>query len=309
MPSEETGVVDEPPRESWGKPRRLTLRGTPPRAWLRDLTHFARNRAAAAGAVVLLIVIACAFFAPYIATHDPLAIDPANTLQPPNRAHWFDTDDTGRDIFSRVVWGARISLRLGLISATISTLAGLTLGLISGFFGGALAFTILRFMDLLLAFPGILLALVIIATLGPGLNNVMIAVGIAAIPTFTRVIYGAVLSVTTNDYIDAARALGASSARTIVRHVLPNILAPAIVLFTIQVGAAIFAASSLSFIGLGAQPPTPEWGAMISRGRYMLRDAMWMSTFPGLAIALVVVSINVLGDGLRDLLDPRTRIR
>ena len=277
--------------------------------FFQNLRKFAKNRVAALGAVIVLVVLLCAVLAPYIAPYDPLEIHPADSLQAPSAEHWFGTDDTGRDIFSRVIWGARISLRVGIGTALISSSIGLTLGLIAGYFGGTLGFVILRLMDLLLAFPGILLALVIIAILGPGLTNVMLAVGISAGPTFTRVIYGAVLASKSNDYVDAARGIGARPARIMIRHILPNVMAPAIVMFTIQIGAAIFAASSLSFIGLGAQPPTPEWGAMVSRGRYMLRDAMWMSTFPGLAIAVTVVAINVVGDGLRDLLDPRTRFR
>ncbi len=276
-------------------------------AWVTGLRKFTRNRAAAAGAVVVLALVVLAVFAPFIAPYDPIKISPAQTLQPPNGSHWFGTDDLGRDVLSRVIWGARVSLRVGLGTALISTTIGLLFGLIGGYFGGGVGFVILRLMDLLLAFPGILLALVIIAMLGPGLTNVMIAVGVSAGPTFTRVIYGAVLEAKTYDYVDAARGMGASSTRVLLRHVLPNVMAPTIVMFTMQVGAAIFAASSLSFIGLGAQPPTPEWGAMVSRGRYMLRDAMWMSTFPGLAIAVSVIAVNVVGDGLRDLLDPRTR--
>jgi peptide/nickel transport system permease protein len=264
-----------------------------------------RSPIAVVAILVLTIMGGLALFAPYVAPYDPLRINTRNTLAPPSAEHWFGTDDLGRDVFSRVLWGGRISMRVGFIAATISLAGGLFLGLIAGYFGGTIGFLILRAMDLLLAFPGLLLALVIVGTLGPGLDNIMIAVGIGAIPIFTRIVYGAVLSVKGNDYVDAARALGGSDRRIIVRHVIPNILAPVIVLFTLQMGAAIFSASSLSFIGLGAQPPSPEWGAMVSRGRHVLREAMWMTTFPGLAIAMVILSINVLGDTLRDVLDPR----
>lgn len=268
-----------------------------------------RNRAAGVSAAFLLLLILCAAGAPIIAPFDPLAIDASRVLQPPSASHWFGTDDTGRDVLSRVIWGARISLRVGLISSGIATLAGLFLGLISGYYGGPVSFLILRAMDLLLAFPGVLLAIVIVAILGASLENVMIAVGISAIPTFTRIVHGSALSLTDQDFVAAARLSGSASGRIVLRHILPNILAPVIVLATLQVAGAIFGAASLSFIGLGAQPPTPEWGAMVSRGRYNLREAMWLSTFPGLAIALVVIAINILGDGLRDALDPRMQVR
>lgn len=264
-----------------------------------------RDRSALISALVLIVMAGSAIFAPLIAPYDPLRINTRNTLAPPSAQHWFGTDDLGRDVFSRVLHGGRISLRVGFIAASISIAGGLLLGLLAGFFGGRVSFVILRFMDLLLAFPGLLLALVIVGTLGPGLDNIMIAVGVGAIPIFTRVVYGSVLQVKQNDYVSAAAALGSTDARIIWRHIIPNVLAPVIVLFTLQVGAAIFSASSLSFLGLGAQPPSPEWGAMVSRGRHELRDAMWMSTFPGLAIAMVILAINILGDSLRDALDPR----
>ncbi len=268
-----------------------------------------QNRAAGISLIFLFLLFLTAASASLIAPFDPLEIDAERVLQPPSAEHWFGTDDTGRDVLSRVVWGARLSLRIGLISSGIATLAGLALGLISGFYGGIVSFVILRAMDLLLAFPGVLLAIVIVAILGPGLENVMIAVGISAIPAFTRVVHGSALSVSQLDFVEAAHLIGGSKGRIIARHILPNILAPVIVLSTLQVAGAIFGAASLSFIGLGAQPPTPEWGAMVSRGRYNLRDAMWLSTFPGLAIAVVVIAINILGDGLRDALDPRMRVR
>jgi peptide/nickel transport system permease protein len=256
-------------------------------------------------AIFLVVVAASAVFAPLLAPHDPLRINARNTLAPPSLEHWFGTDDVGRDVFSRVLWGARISLRVGFVSAAISTVIGVLLGLISGFYEGVLGFLILRAMDLLLAFPGILLALAIVSILGSSIDNVMIAVGISAVPTFTRIVHGSVLSVKQNDYVEGARAIGCQDQAIFRRYIFPNVLAPVIILFTLQIGAAIFSASSLSFIGLGAQPPSPEWGAMVSRGRYALSTAFWMSAFPGVAIALVVIAINVLGDSLRDILDPR----
>lgn len=272
----------------------------------RRVRRFVRsNIPATVSAAFLSIVALAAVFAPVVAPYDPLDVNLRAVLQPPSAQHWFGTDDLGRDIFSRVVWGGRISLRVGVLSALIATFGGVVLGLISGYVGGAVSQIILRAMDLLLAFPGLLLALVIVATLGPSLDNVMIAVGIGSIPIFTRVVHGAVLAEKGNDYLQAARGLGARDLRIVVRHVFPNVVAPIIVLFTLQVGSSIFSASSLSFIGLGAQPPSPEWGAMVSRGRHELSTAMWMSTFPGLAIALVILSINLVGDTLRDVLDPR----
>jgi len=273
------------------------------------INELVRNKAGLVSVIFLFLMIGCSILAPILTSYDPVEIDAYNTLKAPDSTHYFGTDDTGRDIYSRVLWGGRISLRVGIISAGISTIAGLILGLISGYFGGAVSFVILRFMDLLLAFPGVLLALFIVATLGPSLDNVMIAIGIAAIPSFTRVIHGCVLSAKEDDYIKAAVLIGCSHTRIIIRHVIPNIMAPVIVLCTLQVGNAIFGAASLSFIGLGAQPPIPEWGAMVSRGRYNLDLAMWISTFPGIAIALVVISINIIGDVLRDALDPFLRER
>ncbi|MCY4353725.1 MAG: ABC transporter permease [Truepera sp.] len=275
--------------------------------WRLLLPQLRRQRVGLGAAIFLLVVAASGILAPQLAPYDPLRIDARNTLAPPSGEHWFGTDDVGRDVFSRVIWGARISLRVGFVSAIISTVIGVVLGLVSGYYEGAVGFVILRAMDLLLAFPGILLALAIVSILGSSIENVMIAVGISAVPTFTRVVHGSVLSVKQNDYVEGARALGCRAVGMFRRHIFPNVLAPVIVLFTLQIGAAIFSASSLSFIGLGAQPPSPEWGAMVSRGRYVLSNAFWMSAFPGLAIALVVIAINVLGDSLRDLLDPRIR--
>ena len=276
----------------------------------RAVLRYIRSQPVASIATLFLtLIVAISLFAPYIAPYDPLEVDIRNTLQAPNSEHWFGTDDLGRDVFSRVVWGGRITLGVGVFSALIATLGGLILGLISGYAGGFVSQFILRAMDLLLAFPGLLLALVIVATLGPSLVNVMIAVGIGSVPIFTRVIHSAVVSIKNNDYLQAAKALGGNNIRIVIRHILPNVIAPIIILFTLQVGSAIFSASSLSFIGLGAQPPSPEWGAMVSRGRYTLREAMWMSTYPGLTIALVILAINLVGDALRDILDPKKTLR
>jgi peptide/nickel transport system permease protein len=223
------------------------------------------------------------------------------------RLYLLGTDHVGRDIFSRIIYGARISLRIGLISVGIAGCFGLLLGLISGYHGGWVDGLIMRVIDVMLAFPGILLALAIISLLGANLTNVMIAVGVSAIPAYTRLVRASVLSAKENLYVSAAQAIGCSTRLILCRHILPNVMAPVIILATLGVAGAILAASALSFIGLGAQPPTPEWGAILSDGRQYLRYAWWVATFPGLAIMITVLAINALGDGLRDALDPRMR--
>lgn len=261
------------------------------------------------GGCILILLIAIAILAPIIAPFDPTAPNTAVRLKPPSRTHLFGTDELGRDIFSAVIWGARISLRVGLISMGIGATIGTTLGLISGFYGRWVDTTLMRVIDVMLAFPGILLAITFVAILGPGLNNVMIAVGIANIPRFTRVVRSSVLTVKTLTYIEAAEAVGIPNARIMLRHILPNVLSPIIVLVTLGIASAILSAAGLSFLGLGAQPPTPEWGAMLSKARGFLRVAWWWATFPGLAIMITVLAMNLLGDGLRDALDPRMRNR
>jgi len=267
--------------------------------------QLARNRGAMAGLTLLAVAIGVALGAPWLAPYDPTFQDLLHPLQPPSRAHPFGTDEVGRDVLSRVIYGSRLSLSVGLISVGIGGTAGVTLGLVSGFYGGWLDDVILRIMDLLLAFPGILLALAIVAVLGPGLYNVMLAVGIAATPSFTRVTRGQTLAIRAMDYVTGARAIGCTSVRIMWRYILPNVLPSVIVLATLGLAWAILAASGLSFLGLGAQPPTPEWGAMLSFGRAYLRQAWWITTFPGLAIMVTVLGMNMLGDGLRDALDPK----
>jgi peptide/nickel transport system permease protein len=271
------------------------------------LGQLRRNRGAMLGLTLIVLEVLAAVFAPWVAPHDPIHQDLEAPMQPPSRAHPFGSDDVGRDILSRIIHGARISLSVGLIAVGIAGTLGVTLGLITGFYGGWLDDLILRGMDLLLAFPGILLALTIVAVLGPGLFNVMIAVGIADLPSFTRVTRGQTLSVREMDYVQGARAMGCSTARVLRRYVLPNVLPALIVLATLRVATAILTAAGLSFLGLGAQPPIPEWGAMLAMGRTFLRQAWWLTTFPGFAIMLTVMQINMLGDGLRDALDPKLR--
>lgn len=273
------------------------------RFWKR----FARNRGALIGTVVLTAWLVIAVAAPWIAPSDPLEIGLMGRVAP-SWEYPFGTDRLGRDILSRVIHGARISLSLGVISVVIGLLAGTSLGLVAGYYGGRLEAFIMRFVDALLAFPGILLALVVIAALGPSLTNVMIAVGISTIPQYARLTRGSVLSVKERPFVEAAKAFGAQHNRIMLKHILPSIMAPLIVLSTLQVGTAILVGSGLSFLGMGAQPPTPEWGLMTAAGRDYLDRAWWMSTFPGLAILSTVMAINLIGDGLREALDPHMKL-
>lgn len=266
-----------------------------------------QNPLAIGAMVVLVLQVLVAIFAPLVAPYDPLQQDFRAALQGPTPAHLFGTDDVGRDILSRVIYGTRISLRVGLIAVSISCVIGVLLGLAAGYYGGWVENAIMRVMDVLLAFPGLLLALAIIAVLGPGLFNVMIAVGLGNVPVYTRLTRASTLSVRERDYVLAARALGFSNARIMLRYILPNVIPPVIALATLGVAGAILTAAGLSFIGLGAQPPTPEWGAMLTQGRQYLQKAWWFTVFPGLAIMITVLAINILGDALRDALDPKLR--
>jgi peptide/nickel transport system permease protein len=291
------------PAESWNR-KRTTARG-PVRDAIRQLR---RSRNARIGGTMLSFLTIITLAAPWIAPYDPIRMSPNDILQPPGARFPLGTDQFGRDVFSRILLGAPLSLMLGVISVTIAGTVGTLLGLAVGYWGGWTERIVMRCIDVMLAFPGILLALSVVAVLGPGLNNVMIAVGIGGIPTFARIVRGSVLSARENVYVEAARALGAADLAIVARHVLPNVVAPIIVLATLGMGTAILSGAALSYLGLGAQPPAPEWGAMLSTGRDFLRGYWWISTFPGLAILLTVMAINLLGDGLRDALDPRLRI-
>ena len=260
------------------------------------------------GSLILLVIVTLAVLAPIITPYNPLVITPALRLKSPDSQHIFGTDDFGRDIFTRVLYGAQLSLQVGLISVTVASITGTVLGIIAGYYGGWIDALIMRIIDVMLAFPSILLALAIVATLGRSLPNVMIAVGIAAIPVYTRIVRASTLSAKQIDYILAARAIGCSGWEIMWRHIFPNIVAPIIVVTTNGVAGAIVAGAALSFLGLGAQSPTPEWGLMLSEGRTFLRSASWVTTFPGFAIMITVLAINLLGDGLRDVLDPRLKI-
>jgi peptide/nickel transport system permease protein len=272
------------------------------------LRRLRRSRGVIVGASILLIIVILATLAPILTPYDPEKIDPITGLRAPDAEHIFGTDNFGRDVFTRVLYGGRLSVQVGLISILIASTIGTTLGILSGYSGGWVDTIIMRLMDVLLAFPGILLALAIVAILGKSLPNVMIAVGISTIPTFTRIVRGSALSIKQMDYVEAARALGCSHIRIMTRHILPNVITPIIVVATNGIAGAIIAGSALSFLGLGAQAPTPEWGIMLSEGRVYLRSAQWVTTFPGLAIMITVLAINLLGDGLRDVLDPRLRV-
>lgn len=279
----------------------------PQSAGNRALRRFLRNTGAVAGTMILLFWLVVAIISPWIVPYDPTDII-AMARQPPSGEFWFGTDTLGRDVFSRVLVGSQISLQLGLISIALGLVPGIAIGLAAGYFGGYIDAILSRIVDAMLAFPSILLALVIIAALGPNLRNVMIAVGIGTVPLYARLVRGSVLSVKQLPYVEAARVVGNSHLRIMIRHVLANAYAPIVVLSTLQVGHAILVGSGLSFLGLGAQPPTPEWGLMSAEGRDVLRRAWWISTFPGLAILSVVIACNLVGDGLRSALDPRMRI-
>ncbi|MGI9148070.1 MAG: nickel transporter permease [Chloroflexota bacterium] len=275
--------------------------------WVAARRRFVRSRTGLAGALVLIAVTAAAIFAPQLAPYNPTRQDFRVQRQAPSPTHLMGTDEFGRDVLSRVIHGAQASLQAGAVAASIALIVGLVLGMLAAYYGGAADNVIMRVMDVLLAFPYILLAIAVVAILGPGLRNAMIAIGIVYIPYYARVVRGAVLSVRARDYVEAARALGARDGRVMVQHVLPNTLAPVIVQTTLNVGAAIIDTAGLSFLGLGTQPPTPDWGNMLSAGRSYVIDSPWIATFPGLAILVTVLAFNLMGDALRDAFDPRLR--
>jgi peptide/nickel transport system permease protein len=278
-----------------------------PSPWTAARRRFVRSRTGLIGAAVLVIVILAAIFAAQISPYDPIRQDFRVEKEPPSAVHVMGTDEFGRDVFSRVVWGARASLLAGATAASIALVVGLLLGMVAAYYGRGTDNIIMRAMDVILAFPYILLAIGVVAILGPGLLNAMIAIGIVYIPHYARVVRGAVLSVRAREYVEAARTLGAQDRRIMWQHVLPNTLAPIIVQTTLSVGVAIIDTAGLSFLGLGTQPPTPDWGNMLSAGRSYVIDAPWIATFPGLAILVTVLAFNLMGDALRDAFDPRLR--
>lgn len=266
-----------------------------------------KSPGALVGLVLIVLLIVSAAFAPLIAHSDPLAQNLTQQAQHPSLAHPFGTDKLGRDLFSRIVYGSRISIRIGFLAVGIAITFGTFLGVIAGYFGKAVDSAIMGFMDLMLAFPSIILAIGITTILGPSINHLMIAVGIVYIPQYARLARSSVLSVKELEYVEAAKALGARVPRILLRHVLPNILAPLIVQAMLGIGTAELEAAGLSYLGLGARPPTPEWGAMLNDARDYWLSAPWALVFPGIAITLMVLGFNLLGDGLRDALDPTQR--
>nr|WP_321500966.1 ABC transporter permease [uncultured Dethiosulfovibrio sp.] len=253
--------------------------------------------------LLIFFALTADFVAPYRYDQQSLM----DAFQAPSKEHFFGTDEFGRDIFSRIIYGSRISLQVGLIAVSISVIFGGFLGAVAGYYGGRIDNIIMRCMDILLAIPSILLAIAIAASLGPGLYNMMVAVGISSTPQYARIIRGSVLSLRDQEFVEAAKAVGSSDSRIILKHIIPNCLAPIIVQCTLGVASAILTAAGLSFIGLGIQPPIPEWGAMLSGGREYIRDYSYMTIFPGLAIMITILALNFLGDGLRDVLDPKLR--
>ncbi len=275
--------------------------------WRRAWRRLRRRRGAIVGLVIVLLFIVMAVFAPWIAPYDPIETSWSAIRKAPSAEHWFGTDDIGRDVLSRVIWGTRASLLAGVVSVSISLLLGIPIGLVAGFLGGFVDGLISRITDAFLACPFLILAIALAAFLGPNLTNAMIAIGISATPIFVRLTRAQVIDVKVEDYIEAARAVGNAPWRIAIRHVLPNIAAPLIVQSTLAIAAAVIAEASLSFLGLGQQPPAPSWGSMLSTAKNFVDNAPWMAIWPGSAIFLLVLSFNLLGDGLRDALDPRQR--
>jgi peptide/nickel transport system permease protein len=280
-----------------------------PRAgpWRRAAQRLLRRKAAMVGLVVVLFFVFIAVFAAWIAPHDPLATSWSAIRKAPSAAHWFGTDELGRDVLSRVIYGTQASLLAGVVSVSISLLLGVPIGLAAGFIGGRVDAVISRITDAFLACPFLILAIALAAFLGPSLSNAMIAIGVSATPIFVRLTRGQVLAVKVEDFVEAARAVGNPPWRIAMVHVLPNVTAPLIVQSTLAIASAVIAEASLSFLGLGQQPPAPSWGSMLNTAKNYMDNAPWMSIWPGVAIFLLVLSFNLLGDGLRDVLDPRAR--
>lgn len=266
-----------------------------------------KNKAAVVGGIIIALFILVAILGPSLVERDPNALNFADKLQGPSKEYWFGTDHFGRDIFSRIIHGARLTLLVGISSVAVGGLIGILIGIISGYYGERLDTISMRLMDILLAFPGMLLALAIVSALGGGIQNVILAVALFSVPAFARIVRGSTLQVKKLEYIDAVRALGASDMRIIFRHILPNILSPIIVQATMRIATAILTASGLAFLSLGAPPPTPEWGAMLNDGRTYMNNAGHMVLIPGIAIVIVVLAFNIFGDGLRDALDPKMK--
>jgi peptide/nickel transport system permease protein len=289
-------IESAPAREAAVRPLRIKSRA---------LRQFLRRPTAVMALFFILVLVTVAVFAPLLAPYDPTQTDWLAVRQPPSNEHLMGTDENGRDVLSRVIYGARASLMVGVIAVTIALLIGVPLGLISGYYGGRIDEIIMRVVDAALAFPFLILAIALAATLGPSLTNAMIAIGIASAPIFARLTRGQVLSVRSREYVESARAIGAGDVRIIARYVLPNSIAPILVQSTLAIAEAIIAESALSFLGLGVQPPMPSWGGMLNTAKNFLSQAPWMAIWPGLGIFVTVLAFSLFGDGLRDALDPR----
>lgn len=269
------------------------------------IKRFAKNKLALIGIIVLAVIILAAIFAPVLTKYDYYTQNLDEKLLTPSKAHIMGTDKFGRDIFTRILYGARVSLKIGFISMAIATVSGIVIGLICGFYGGALDNILMRIMDIMLSIPGLVLAIAIAASLGGGMKSLIIAVSVSSIPGYARIVRGQVMSVKGKEFVEASRVLGASNTSLMFKEILPNCLAPVIVQMTLGVGYAILSAASLSFIGMGIEPPMPEWGQMLSEGREFIRDYPHITMFPGISIALTILALNIVGDGLRDALDPK----
>lgn len=273
--------------------------------WKIYWQRFRRNKLALSGLSIILVFSIIAIFAPLIAKHNPIEQNLILRLQPPSQKHWLGTDDLGRDVFSRVAYGTRISLTVGFLAIAMTTLIGTIIGLVSGYFGGKIDLILMRLVDIMLCFPTFFLILMVIAFLEPNIYNVMIVIGLTSWPGLARLVRGECLSIREREFISAARLLGLSTVRILFVHILPNVFAPILVSATLGVGSAILVESALSFLGLGVQPPTPSWGNILTIGKDYIYLAWWLSLFPGLAILFTVLAYNLLGEGLRDVFDPR----
>ncbi|WP_018897735.1 ABC transporter permease [Rhizobium sp. 2MFCol3.1] len=271
----------------------------------RSVSKFLSNRGAVLGAVIVGVFALVAILAPYISPHDPFTPNYRAIRKAPSAIYWLGTDEAGRDILTRILYGARVSLSAGVVSVIVALVTGIPLGLVAGYFGGWIDMIVSRFTDALLAIPSLVLAITLAAFLGPSLTNAMIAIGIASMPIFIRLTRGQVLSVKTEDYVEGGRAIGLPHRWILWRYILPNALPPIVVQASITIATAIIAEASLSFLGIGQQPPNPSWGSMLNTAKNFMNQAPWMSIFPGAAICLTVLGFNLLGDGLRDALDPR----
>jgi peptide/nickel transport system permease protein len=271
------------------------------------LRRLAKNPIIPLGTIIILIMILVGIFAPYLSPYKPAKMFPRNRREAPSKAHWLGTDRLGRDMLSRLFWGARVSLVIGVLAVAVSLVIGLTIGMLSGYYGGLLDEVLMRLMDIIFAFPSLLLAISLITVTGPSIRNIIFVVAIIRIPRFARILRASVLSLKEKEFVEAARALSKSDLGIMVQHILPNCIAPLTVQTSLSIATAIITESALSYLGLGVRPPTPSWGQMIADGRSELFTAPWIVIFPGLAIMLTVLGYNLLGDGLRDALDPRLR--